>query len=176
MPTRSLRSLAPNNDYAVHSFAPLSHSPTFASGTLSAYFTTGKRRIVMDVSQYLTKVLKNNRFYDHKKSIMKQAPSLDDEIVLPENSKGKLADNPDILETWFTGDVIDPDSWPYLMLCRDQNNGAFTWHMLCDEYNIVDFIERGMKALVDNFMSSERKRKLIGIELLCRDDRHLFFE
>ena len=38
-----------NNDYAVHSFVALSHSPTFASGTLSAYFTTGKRRIVMAV-------------------------------------------------------------------------------------------------------------------------------
>jgi len=38
-----------NNDYAVHSFASLSHSPTFASDTLSAYFITGKRRIVMDV-------------------------------------------------------------------------------------------------------------------------------
>ena len=42
-----------NKDYAVHSFAPLSHSPTFASGTLPAYFTTGKRRIVLDVIRHI---------------------------------------------------------------------------------------------------------------------------
>ena len=41
----------------IRSFASLyfAHSPTFASGTLSAYFTTGKRRIVLDV-------IRNNYF------------------------------------------------------------------------------------------------------------------
>jgi len=99
---------------------------------------------------------------------MRQAPSFLENDVLPENSQGYATDNPQILEMWSSGDGIEPSEWPYLMLCRDQDNNSLTWHMLCNEHNIPGLLERGLKALVDYHISDERNRNLIGIELMCR--------
>lgn len=100
---------------------------------------------------------------------MRQTPSAPEHDFLPENSQGKSADNPETLDIWQTGGgVLAISEWPYLMLCRDQDNDSLTWHMLCNDYNIPRIISTEMKTLVDNHMSAERTRNLVGIELLCR--------
>jgi len=106
---------------------------------------------------------------------MREAPSSIGNVILPENSQGHMADNPDIFDMWSTGDGIAPAEWPYLMLCKDQTNGRLTWHMLCNEQNIPRLITMEMKALIDDHISNERDRDLVGIELLCRrGNQHMF--
>lgn len=100
-----------------------------------------------------------------------------DYSVLPEESEGIDADNPDVFVEWLNPTCLNPPDWPYVMLCRDLDNDSLTWHMLCDEYNIPRIIQSGLKSQIDAFMKGERKRNLRGVELVCRyNNKHIFVD
>jgi len=95
-----------------------------------------------------------------------ECPSPPETFTCPEGSKAHLADNPNIFTRW----INETDHWPYLMLCRDENTSSYTWHMLCDTWNIKNLIKKSWaKTVIYAVISNNRKRSLTGVELIYRE-------
>jgi len=96
---------------------------------------------------------------------------------IPLESKVKLATNQRILNLFLDEKTIALSTWPYLMLFKDKHDHSYTLHLLCNDHNIPRLLSDGMKDAIDYHISCERKRDLVSVELICRNNyQHQFLD
>ncbi len=95
---------------------------------------------------------------------------------LPEKSKGRLADNPKRFYNFFNSKVLDPDAWPYIVLCKDQENRSLTWHMFCDRVFFHSLVSGVGREIYEFDASVIRKRSLKFVEVHTREGEHYFLD
>lgn len=92
--------------------------------------------------------------------------------ILPEDSKGRSADNPHIFRIW--SDEANPNhkKFPYIALCRDKMKGVLTWHMLCAESPFHEAVYEAREE-VDTIITKWRGRALNVVELHWRNGNEI---
>ncbi|MFH1408632.1 MAG: hypothetical protein ABIH34_01885 [Nanoarchaeota archaeon] len=86
--------------------------------------------------------------------------------VLPPDSKGRLADNPQAALEWFSGE-LPPRAWPTLILAQDKEAKTHTWHKVCADWPYMDFFYQGRKSFIDERISGLHGRNLTSLEAFC---------
>lgn len=100
--------------------------------------------------------------------------------MLPDESLGRLADNPKIFRFGLNARQTDTHSWPYLLLMQDKGDGSYTWHMACHDLYLY-LCGEGNLNRINQIFSEKRDRDLEGLEIICRDSngktgKHYFLD
>ncbi|PIN77004.1 hypothetical protein COV15_03440 [Candidatus Woesearchaeota archaeon CG10_big_fil_rev_8_21_14_0_10_34_12] len=102
--------------------------------------------------------------------------------LLPKDSRGPYADNPERFRHWFDGDGINIWQWPQIILAQDlEGRDSFTWHWVCDDYDYMVWLGKDGPSFINERISRRRKRNLKSIEIISRtkvpsEFKHYFLE
>jgi len=88
--------------------------------------------------------------------------------MLPANSLGRLANNPEWFKWFLNPWPYDPMEWPYVMLCKDTQSSSMTWHVVCSDWDYIAFLRSGPKGFVDDRISKKRGKPLESLEIIQR--------
>lgn len=86
--------------------------------------------------------------------------------ILPEESRGREAINPEWFQWYLNPHGSNASSWPYAILC-EETSGKLSWHIGCSDY-VYDYwvVEEGF--YLDDRISRRRDKKLRILEMLSR--------
>jgi len=100
-------------------------------------------------------------------------------VQLPSASNARSADNPSAFQQFVSRNgSLGNDAFDNAILCRDRLSGAYTWHVLCDEYGLAEIRTSWTRqlAIEPRIRKLRHGRDLQCVEVVTRDNRHYFLE